>query len=104
MTPATFECRLDVFDATETRRYATLRTAMKTAAGEVRELADGYAVRLASDPALFQQVAEWITLERRCCPFLTLGLEWSDGDAVWLRLTGRPGVKTYLAGALRSRS
>ena len=104
MTTATFECRLDVFESTERRRYAALRAAMKAAVTEIRELSNGYAARLTSDPALFQQVAEWITLERRCCPFLTLGLDWSAGDGVWLRLTGGPGVKTYLAGALAARS
>jgi len=74
------------------------------AADEIRELAEGYAARLRPDPALFRQVAEWITLERRCCPFLGLGLNWSEGDAVWLSLTGGPGVKAFLAGMLASRS
>ena len=104
MTGGTFECRLDVFETAEKQRYATLRATLKAASLEVRELADGYAARFTPDPALFRQVAEWITLERRCCPFLALGLDWSDGDHVWLRLTGGPGVKTYLASALASRS
>jgi len=73
MTTTMFECRLD--DAGEWQRYGALRPAMKAAAGKIRELANGYAVRLATDAALFQQVAEWITLERRCCPFLALGLD-----------------------------
>jgi hypothetical protein len=104
MTHASYECRLDVFDATDQHRYATLRAALKAAVTEVRELADGYAAHLTPDPAVFRQVAEWITLERRCCPFLALGLDWSDTGDVWLRLTGGPGVKTYLATALASRT
>lgn len=72
---------------------------MKAAARERRELPDGYAIAFAADPQLFRDLAEWITLERRCCPFLTLGLEWSADDVVWLRLTGGPGVKEFLATA-----
>lgn len=97
MTDVQLACRLDALDRSERLRYAALRTAMKPAVRETRELPDGFAVRLTSDPALFRQVAEWIVLERRCCPFLALGLDWSDGDTVWLRLTGRPGVKAFLA-------
>jgi hypothetical protein len=93
----TLACRLDVFDAAERARYTALRRAMKAAAQERRELADGFAVRFAADPRLFRDVAEWITLARRCCPFLTLAVEWSAGDAVWLRATGEPGVKEFLA-------
>jgi hypothetical protein len=98
------ECRLDIFDAPEKLRYEALREAMEAAVEEIRELAEGYAARLRPDPTLFRQVAEWITLERRCCPFLGLGLNWSEGDAVWLSLTGGPGVKAFLAGMLASKS
>lgn len=95
-----FECRLDVFDDAERKQYAALRSAMKAGARELQELPDGFAIRLTPDVTLFRQVAEWITLERRCCPFLELGLQWSTADAVSVTLTGGPGVKAYLAGAL----
>ena len=48
MTTTTFECRLDVFESTERRRYAALRAAMKAAVTEIRELSNGYAARLTS--------------------------------------------------------
>jgi hypothetical protein len=98
------ECRLDIFDGPEKLRYEALREELEAGVEEIRELAEGYAARLRPDPALFRQVAEWITLERRCCPFLGLGLNWSEGDALWLSLTGGPGVKAFLAGMLASRS
>ena len=100
MTEARLECRLDVFDDTERQRYGALRAAIKAGAQETRELPDGYAVRLTSDAALFRQAAEWIAFERRCCPFLDLGLDWSTADAVWVKLTGGLGVKAYLASTL----
>jgi hypothetical protein len=93
-------CRLDVFETGEQDRYVMLRAAVRTGMNAVRELPDGYAVGLPTDAALFRHAAEWITLERRCCPFLTLGLEWAEDDRVWLRLTGGPEVKAFLGGIL----
>ena len=95
-------CRIDVFDGDERARYQALRAAMRAAAQETRELSDGYAVRFRPDPGAFRDVAEWITMERRCCSFLTLALEWSE-DQVWLRLTGGEGVKAFLADGFASR-
>lgn len=98
MSTPTLACRLDVFDDAERARYWTLRRALKDAVSGVRELADGYALDLRPDAAVFRDVAEWVTLERRCCPFLTLRLEWSDAGAVSVTLTGGEGVKAILAG------
>ena len=95
----TLTCRLDNLEGPQRPRYQELRRAMK-GAGETRELPDGCAVRFPSDPTLFVKVAEWITLERLCCPFLDFGLDWSERDGVLLRLTGGPGVKTFLATQL----
>ena len=100
MTNAALECRVDVFDGEERQRYETLRSAMKSAVRGIDELPDGYALRLPPDAAVFGRVAEWITMERRCCPFLTLGLRWAAGDAVALELTGNAEVKAFLASVL----
>jgi len=56
---------------------------------ETRETADGFAFRLADDPPLFAAAAEWIPLERRCCPFMSFALRWDANDrAPWLALSG----------------
>ena len=104
MTEVQPVCRLDVFDGAQTLRYEALLNAMHAAVEGTRELPDGYAVRVPSDPALFLQVAAWITLERRCCPFLSFGLDWSASEAVWLRLTGGAAVKAFLAKRLAHKS
>jgi hypothetical protein len=104
MTDQSLECGLDRLDGTEQGRYGALRAAMRLAVEETREVPDGYAIRLRPDVTIFRQVAEWISLERRCCPFLCLTLQWSDRNAVWLTLTGGPGVKEFLAGRLAVNS
>jgi len=98
---STVVCQLDALGEAERLRQRALRGAMREAVAETEELADGYALRLTADPALFLQVAEWVTLERRCCPFLSFALDWPAGGAAWLRLTGGPDVKTFLAAEVR---
>lgn len=51
---------------------------------EVRELPNGYAFRLPSDSAMLMIIAEDITIERLCCPFLrfTLEIEAAGGGSL----------------------
>jgi hypothetical protein len=64
---------------------------------EFCELADGYKFRLASGPDLILKLAEFISLEKLCCPFLNFVIEVeAEGGPVWLRLTGREGVKAFI--------
>ena len=70
---------------------------MLAASRERRELANGYAIRLDGGAVRPADVAEWMELERRCCPFLTLELAASRRERDWwLRLKGPPGVKEFL--------
>ncbi len=67
------------------------------AAEEIRELADGYAFRLPGDAETLSKAAEFIALERLCCPFLGFALEVEpEGGPIWLRPTGRVGVKAFI--------
>lgn len=93
-------CELEAFDAGERRRHAELRQAMKRARLEVQELPDGYAFLFPDEPSLFLQIAEWITLERRCCPFFAFSLELPPAGPIRLSLTGGEGVKDFLRAEL----
>jgi hypothetical protein len=64
---------------------------------EIRELADGYEFRLTEDPCAISRAAEFISLEKLCCPFLHFALEIKpEGGPVSLRLRGREGVKAFI--------
>jgi hypothetical protein len=93
-------CRVSALDKAQRKRQQELLRLVRASAQATQDLSDGYAFRLAADPALFRQAAEWVTLERRCCPFLEFGLEWRKDDTVWIRLTGGPGVKDFLAAEI----
>jgi len=64
---------------------------------EFSELPHGYQFRFASRPNLITSLAEFISLEKLCCPFLNFAIEVeAEGGPVWLRLTGREGVKAFI--------
>jgi hypothetical protein len=89
-------CDMTAFTPDERRRYDALRARVTAAFEDVAELSNGYRVRLGS-ATVAGEVAEWMTLEQRCCPFIELTLQMKEGGTVWLELTGRPGVKEVLA-------
>ena len=64
---------------------------------EVRELPDGYALRLPNDTDTFAHTTRFVAHERECCPFLNIALERSAGGGpFWLQITGQEGVKQFL--------
>jgi len=93
-------CRVRALDAAQRRRQQRLLDTVRRTAFGQHELPDGIALRFTADAAAFVQLAEWISLERRCCPFLEFTLEWKGDDSVSLRLTGPPGGKEFIAAMI----
>jgi hypothetical protein len=91
-----FFCNLNALNAEERERYAELTASLAAAVEELRELPDGYALRL-SDAMPLGAAGQWAEFETRCCPFFGIRLEKSrEGGPVWLHLTGREGVKAFI--------
>jgi hypothetical protein len=96
-----FFCRLDALTAEERERHLALSKRLKESRQEVRELADGYAIRFPGDRKHLLDVAQFISRERLCCPFFTFELEASGEEKpLWLRLRGGEGVKEFLKAAM----
>lgn len=96
-TTPVFACNLKAISAAERPRYNDLTKRLRNAARNRSELPDGYAFKLDSKTISLPEVAEWISMERLCCPFLTLQLSASGDQADWLlKLTGPAGVKPLL--------
>jgi len=71
----------------------------------VRELPDGFEFQYPSDMKTYQLVAEWAAGERVCCPFFEIDLRSEpEGGPLWLRLTGRDGVKEFIHARARPGS
>jgi len=90
-----FACNVRAMNATERIRYQELTKTLMTATDEKKELPNGFGFRL--PPSSLMTVAEWVRLERKCCPFFTFVMEQSrDEGPLWLRITGAEGVKAFI--------
>ena len=79
------------------RHFDVLSPALQARKKSIRELRDGFEFEFPSDPPTFQLVSEWATGERLCCPFLDIHVHVErEGGSLWLRLTGREGVKQVI--------
>lgn len=62
------------------------------------ESSDGYIYRFPSDDECLREIAEFIELERQCCPFLDFRLSVRRGRGeITLELSGPPGAKEFIA-------
>ncbi len=96
-TEAVFYCRLDALTTEERERHLALWKRLQASRQEVRELANGYAIGFPGDSKTLMEVAEFVSRERRCCPFFTFEIEAAGEDKpLWLRLTGSKGVKEFI--------
>ncbi|MGH9942190.1 MAG: hypothetical protein ACRD9R_07525 [Pyrinomonadaceae bacterium] len=79
------------------RRSSVLRK-VRAAVVEVKEIESGYVYRFPSDGNWITELANLVSLERRCCPFLRFNLTVEPGGGpVWLEMTGPQGTKEFLA-------
>lgn len=92
-----FVCDLTALNAEQRKRYQVVLEKLQDSVQEVKEVANGYAFRHPAHVSVLLLLAEFIRLERRCCPFLdfTLKVETEHGPA-WLTVTGPKGVKEFL--------
>jgi hypothetical protein len=69
---------------------------------QVNELADGYALCFPGSDDWANRLMQFITFERRCCPFFTFALvfELKQGP-IWLHLRGPAGVKPIIENMIR---
>ena len=92
-----FYCNLKAITPSERIRHGILSWRLKEARIETKELPDGYAFRLDSEKISIANVADWITNEKKCCPFFDFEVEWGrEGSPLWLKLRGSEGVKQFI--------
>jgi hypothetical protein len=79
------------------RHFDELSPALRARKQNIRELRDGFEFEFPPDTATFQLVSEWVVGERLCCPFFDIDMHVErEHGALWLRLTGREGVKQFI--------
>jgi len=92
-----FACDMTAIAPEQRGAHITAIERLFRSAQNMRELPDGYAFELPNESDVLLTAAQFITLERLCCPFFGFGIEVErEGGSVWLSLTGREGVKPFI--------
>jgi hypothetical protein len=98
--PPPMACHSKALDKEGRKRQQALLALVRSSVKETQELPDGFALRLPADARLFRDIAEWVSLERKCCGFVDYAIEWKRDDSVWVKLTGAAGTKEALAAEM----
>jgi hypothetical protein len=99
-----FACNVKAISAADRPRYSDLVKRIRGAIRERNEISNGYAFKLDSKALTLPETAEWVSMERLCCPFLTLQLSATGNQTDWLlTLTGPAGVKPLLEAEFPAR-
>jgi hypothetical protein len=92
-----FACVMDAIDPYNRPLHIANSKDLFESVREIRELTNGYAFRFDYQDEVLTKLAEFISLERLCCPFFGFVIEVEpEGGDVWLHLTGREGVKAFI--------
>jgi hypothetical protein len=90
-------CNLKALTAVQRKQLEQIGSHVISAITASRELKDGYAFRIDPQQASLIEVAQWLDVWRRCCPFYEFEIDFRASDApLWLSVTGRTGVKQYI--------
>lgn len=90
-------CDLTAIPVERRAQHEAITRQLFAAVQEIQGLPNGYAFRLFEEPGILVKAAEFVTLERLCCPFFGFTLEVEPkGGSLWLKLTGGEGVKEFI--------
>jgi hypothetical protein len=90
-------CNLKAISASERPRYNGLIKQLRNALQDRSELSDGYSYKLDPKKITLPELAEWITMERLCCPFLAFQIDVKGNGDSHLTLRGPAGAKAILS-------
>jgi hypothetical protein len=83
-------------------RIVETQQQLASRATRVIELQNGYRWEYpADDEAVLRDLSEWIIQERKCCSFFRFELTIEPDGPTSLAVTGKPGVKDFIATATK---
>jgi hypothetical protein len=94
-------CNLSALNGEEQCHRAELAMRLRESVHEIAPIANSYVFRFVDQGAILIELAEFIALEHRCCPFLNFQINLSPNEkSISFQLSGRAGVKEFLAAEL----
>jgi hypothetical protein len=98
-----FACDMSALTAEEREVHLANMRALFGAVEYVGELPGGYTFTLPATPSRLREAAEFIVLERLCCPFFDFALSLGAGSSAFeLSVTGSDGTKPFIQAEFRS--
>jgi hypothetical protein len=99
---SSFYCNIKILSVAERAHKKQIGEKMAASQMEMKELPNGYAYRYRPGGVSIVELADWVESERRCCPFFDIAIETErEGGPVWLKITGRQGVKEFIRGEFK---
>ncbi len=90
-----FACNLKALTPAERAHHIEVWKELFVGSDAPRELTNGYAFQFPASHWML--AAEWVSLERRCCPFFHFSLEQPrDSGPLQLSITGSDGVTKFI--------
>jgi hypothetical protein len=90
-------CDLTVFGNTERIKHLALGKSLFGKARQVIEHHDGFTFVFEQSPLLEMQIADWVSKEKRCCPFFSFEFSRTNTPpSLSLRIAGPHGAKEVL--------
>ena len=91
-------CDVSSLDGVQRKRRLLLDQLLQVGTVDIVELPDGYALYVDPVSIIAQHLDEFATLERLCCPFLTIGVRAAPaGGQPVLEISGGDAVKDFIA-------
>ncbi len=95
-------CDLGALSVEGRARETALLAEFKTVAGAAVETETGYRFTVPGDAGTLARLAEFLALERQCCPFLAFELAVPAGRGpLTVHIHGAPGVKAFVRATFR---
>lgn len=90
-------CDMSVLSPAQREKHLATSRELFARVRAIEEVADGYEFRFDDEANVIEKVAEFVAIEKLCCPFLNFAITVeAEGGPVALRLTGREGVKAFV--------
>jgi hypothetical protein len=97
-----FYCNINALNAAERAHKKQISDKMAVSRVETNELPNGYAFRFQPGGVTLIELADWVDSERRCCLFFDIAIETErEAGPMWLKITGREGVKQFIRGEFK---
>lgn len=90
-------CNMDIFTPAEREGHIRNTTRLYRSVQDVREAKHGYEFIFPNESKVITDLAEFISSERLCCPFLEFTLKVSPNEKpISLQLSGPEGTREFL--------